>query len=84
MAATLIVLAKLFATTLMPATCSNNFFTAKNTFCSHFALSLPKTTFLVVSIEKLYCIQPQILLLATNYFITVQDRTMKQKIELYI
>jgi hypothetical protein len=37
MAATLIVLAKLFATTLMPATCSNNFFAAKNTFCSNFA-----------------------------------------------
>jgi hypothetical protein len=37
MAATLIVLAKLFATALMPATCSNNFFTAKNTFCSNFA-----------------------------------------------
>ncbi|KAK2388494.1 hypothetical protein QL285_062173 [Trifolium repens] len=37
MAATLIVLAKLFATALMPATCSNNFFAAKNTFCSNFA-----------------------------------------------
>jgi hypothetical protein len=36
MAATLIVLAKLFATALMPATCSNNFFAAKNTFCSNF------------------------------------------------
>ena len=37
MAATLIVLVKLFATALMPATCSNNFFAAKNTFCSNFA-----------------------------------------------
>jgi hypothetical protein len=37
MAATLIVLAKLFATTLMPATFSNNFFATKNTFCSNFA-----------------------------------------------
>jgi hypothetical protein len=37
MAATLIVLAKLFATALMPATCNNNFFVAKNTFCSNFA-----------------------------------------------
>ncbi|KAK2369230.1 hypothetical protein QL285_082378 [Trifolium repens] len=37
MAATLIVLAKLFATGLMPATCNNNFFAAKNTFCSNFA-----------------------------------------------
>jgi hypothetical protein len=37
MVATLIVLAKLFATALMPATCSNNFFAAKNTFCSNFA-----------------------------------------------
>jgi hypothetical protein len=37
MAATLIVLAKLFATALMAATCSNNFFAAKNTFCSNFA-----------------------------------------------
>jgi peptidoglycan/LPS O-acetylase OafA/YrhL len=36
MAATLIVLAKLFATALMAATCSNNFFAAKNTFCSNF------------------------------------------------
>jgi hypothetical protein len=36
MAATLIVLAKLFATALMPATCSNNFFAAKNIFCSNF------------------------------------------------
>jgi hypothetical protein len=30
MAATLIVLAKLFAAALMPATCGNNFFAAKN------------------------------------------------------
>jgi hypothetical protein len=37
MAATLIVLAKLFATALMAATCSNIFFAAKNTFCSNFA-----------------------------------------------
>jgi hypothetical protein len=37
MAATLIVLAKLFAATLMPATCSNNFLAAKNTFYSNFA-----------------------------------------------
>jgi hypothetical protein len=37
MAATLIVLAKLFATALMPAACSNNFFAAKNTFSSNFA-----------------------------------------------
>jgi hypothetical protein len=29
--------AKLFATALMPATCSNNFFDAKNTFRSNFA-----------------------------------------------
>jgi hypothetical protein len=36
MAATLIVFAKLFATALMAATCSNNFFAAKNTFCSNF------------------------------------------------
>ncbi|KAK2408327.1 hypothetical protein QL285_043846 [Trifolium repens] len=36
MAATLIVLAKLFATALMAATC-NIFFAAKNTFCSNFA-----------------------------------------------
>ncbi|KAK2424389.1 hypothetical protein QL285_034756 [Trifolium repens] len=42
MAATLIVLAKLFATALMPATCSNNFFVAKNTFYSNFAF-LPAT-----------------------------------------
>jgi hypothetical protein len=37
MAATLIVLAKPFATTLMPVTCSSNFFAAKNTFYSNFA-----------------------------------------------
>ncbi|KAK2451469.1 hypothetical protein QL285_010520 [Trifolium repens] len=37
MAATLIVLATLFATALMTATCSNIFFAAKNTFCSNFA-----------------------------------------------
>ncbi|KAK2374565.1 sulfite exporter TauE/SafE family protein [Trifolium repens] len=49
MAATLIVLAKLFATALMPTTCSNNFFAAKNTFCDNFAfLSLPKMIFLAV------------------------------------
>jgi hypothetical protein len=36
MAATLIVLGKLFATALMAATCSNIFFVAKNTFCSNF------------------------------------------------
>ncbi|KAK2434225.1 hypothetical protein QL285_019396 [Trifolium repens] len=36
MAATLIVLAKLFATALLAATCSNIFFAAKNTFCSNF------------------------------------------------
>jgi hypothetical protein len=34
MAATLIVLAKLFVTALIPTTCSNNFFAAKNTFCA--------------------------------------------------
>jgi hypothetical protein len=39
MATTLIILAKLFATGLMPTTCSNNFFVAKNTFCSNFAFS---------------------------------------------
>jgi hypothetical protein len=32
MAATLIVLVKFFATALIPTTCSNNFFAAKNTF----------------------------------------------------
>jgi hypothetical protein len=37
MAATLIVLAKFFATVLMTATCSNIFFAAKNTFYSNFA-----------------------------------------------
>ncbi|KAK2455352.1 hypothetical protein QL285_002810 [Trifolium repens] len=37
MTATLIVLAKLFATALMAATCSNIVFDAKNTFCSNFA-----------------------------------------------
>ncbi|KAK2454376.1 hypothetical protein QL285_001942 [Trifolium repens] len=42
MAATLIVLAKLFATALMPATCGNNFFAAKNTFCNNFVF-LPAT-----------------------------------------
>jgi hypothetical protein len=36
MAAILIVLAKLFTTALMPATCNNNFFTAKNIICSNF------------------------------------------------
>jgi hypothetical protein len=36
MTATLIVLAKLFATALMAAACSNNFFALKNTFCSNF------------------------------------------------
>ncbi|KAK2426956.1 hypothetical protein QL285_025575 [Trifolium repens] len=45
MAATLIVLAKLFATALIAATCSNNFFAAKNTFCSNFAF-LAATYFL--------------------------------------
>jgi hypothetical protein len=50
MAAILIVLAKLFATALMPVICSNNFFAAKNTFYSNlaFLVSLPKTIFLVV------------------------------------
>jgi hypothetical protein len=36
MTKTLIFLAKLFTTALMPATCSNNFFAAKNIFCSNF------------------------------------------------
>ncbi|KAK2360226.1 hypothetical protein QL285_085514 [Trifolium repens] len=36
MTATLIVLAKLFATALMPATCSNNFSAAKFFFCNNF------------------------------------------------
>jgi hypothetical protein len=58
MAATLIVLAKLFTTALMPATYSNNFFDAKNTFCSNFTffaatyLSLPDTIFLAVNINS--------------------------------
>jgi hypothetical protein len=42
MAATLIVLAKLFATAFMPATCNNNFFAAKNTFCNKFAFLATK------------------------------------------
>jgi hypothetical protein len=53
MTATLIVLAKLFTTALMPATCSNVFSAAKTFFAATLRfwqryLSLPKTIFLVV------------------------------------
>ena len=37
MVATLIVLAQLFAMALMPTVYSDNFFAAKNTYCSNFA-----------------------------------------------
>jgi hypothetical protein len=52
MAATLIVLAKLFATALMPAICSNNFFAAKNTFCSNFAFYV---TIFVAAKNDIFC-----------------------------
>jgi hypothetical protein len=65
MAATLIILAKLFATVLMPATCSNNFFATKCTFCSNFAFLA--TTF-VAAKNNISCSYIKVSLLATERY----------------